>query len=209
MKKMIFLLLLLVSQLFAEASKELEGWYVGAGFGRTYSLTTFMKDGTFSDDFVQGSGKFSMLNYLAYDFSYALSAGYQLNKVIAVEFDVVDYGNLQDDLYSQMPVSASINANLGYNFFENQFRPFVLLGLGYMDTKGNHNSLSNNLFVLHSGYGMEVYPKDLKGFGFRFLAQSDLSFKGEGRYLIESQNYQVDMLIRIYASYTLGVLYKF
>jgi len=70
--------------------------------------------------------------------------------------------------------SASVSANLGYDFLDGQLRPFGLIGLSYvMSDYPDVSNIDASSFGVHTGLGVSYVPKVLKGVGFRAAWTND------------------------------------
>jgi len=216
MKKLVLSSVMLMASLQATdyglEEKDASGIYIGVGvaistFDAAFYDNTyyFPEDG---DDTVNRE-KSSMY---ANDTGYKIYGGYQFNKIIGVEFSYNDYGHLENDLLTQDPYSITLAANAGYNFLNNQLRPFGILGLGYMKTNQNRELFDEDVATLHFGLGAEYYPTVLKGVGFRLGLEGDYMFKSQYAYhetVNDTEVYEYKLLYRDYVNYFLAVAYKF
>jgi hypothetical protein len=108
--------------------------------------------------------------------------GYQFNNVVGLELGYADYGKYKSTRvgsdYSYAAQSYSVAANLGYSFLDSQLRPFVNLGLGYVQTKHEnlyplYKSIKDAAVSLHYGVGIQYEPNILRGLGFRIAYEAD------------------------------------
>lgn len=144
-----------------------------------------------------------------------LYAGYQFNKIIAVEAAYTEYGDFSKVIngieYSQAPTSFAVYANAGYTFFNGQLRPFGIGGLGYLNRNQSrdYDSLGFNedFVTLHLGFGVDYYPAALRGFGFRLSFSSDLYPQSDYHYTDTTAD--TDSLLQNYSVLYAGVQYKF
>ncbi|MCK5818916.1 MAG: porin family protein [Psychromonas sp.] len=118
--------------------------------------------------------------------SFNLLAGYQFNRIFALEFVFTDFGNLNfdDELQATSlpakysPFGFSTQANIGYTF-KNGWRPFALLGITVMSLNPGEPSIpgSNDLnktpTTLLTGVGIEYQPAALSGVIFRVTGSRD------------------------------------
>ncbi len=179
MKKIITLTgaLLISASLYADAPK---GAYVGFGYG-----ATAFTDGGFKDDIDKFLHRVSPNVTTASDYDssgYKLYAGYQFNKIVAVEASYTSYGSYTFDFSNGFhdkldPSSISIAANLGYNLGASaEYRPYGIIGLSALSLHetGNAEFYSDDSGVaIRFGFGFEYTPRQLKGFGFRVAYEGD------------------------------------
>ena len=146
------------------------GWYVGLGFGSSsYSDMDMGKDfDNFSVEVDQGT-----------DTGFKFYGGYKFNTIVGVEASYVQYGTFTfksadaatNNVSTEIkPKSLNVAANLGYDFFNDQLRPYGLVGLGYVSfgqtgTPEVYSTDNGGAFVW--GMGVEYTPKMFKGIGFR------------------------------------------
>ena len=202
MKKLLIVLMFLVGS--AQAKDE-GAFYLGGGYGFTYSSVSVLNEYYLPNDKVDARGRYKSI--AMQDSSYNFYAGYQFNNIVEVELSYKDYGTLEKEYFTENPYSIDFSANLGYNFLNNQFRPFVIVGAGYMYS--NSNVLEDNFTVFNLGFGGEYYPTSFKGVGFRLLAQSD-SYIGSGVAYDPSTNRSVSStLFRYYYMYSVNLAYRF
>ena len=169
-----------------------EGFYLGAGFGASFYNLTLTKSDYYVVDGEDPTYHFSADDMDGLDDTaegYLFYAGYQFNKIIAVEASYTDYGTFESTInnrtYTKKPTSMALYANAGYTFLNGQLRPFGLLGLGYVQT--NQSSaydrfelFSDDTFVtMHIGTGLDYYPTVMKGFGFRVSVVADSYYEGK------------------------------
>ena len=193
MKKMLFALLsstLLVGTLSAadvnttapeNADAINTGWYMGLGLGAAgYSDSDMGKN--FDNYEIQVDQK-SNLGVKIY-------AGYKFNSIVAVEASYINYGTYSykaagtttDAVNTKVsPSSLNVMANLGYDFLDDQLRPFALVGLGYVNfgqsSNPSHEVYStDNGVALVIGTGLEYTPSIFPGIGFRFTIEQDTTY---------------------------------
>jgi len=154
------------------------GWYAGLGFGATaYS------DGDMGKDFE--NQKFVVDQSTSAGFK--LYGGYKFNSIVAVEGSFVQYGTFDfkdekgtDTITTEIkPRSLNVAANLGYDFLNDQLRPFALVGLGVMNfnQSGNLDVYSKDYgAALIMGVGVEYTPTLFKGIGFRATLENDVAY---------------------------------
>ena len=136
-----------------------------------------------------------------------LYAGYQINKIIAVEASYVYYGSFKvNESYTYKAQGLSLSGNIGYSFFDDQFRPYVLVGLGYIISDFPHDGVPLNDYSpsLHIGVGATYLPKALKKIGFRVAYESNSFTYVLDRDTVDERSYGQGLGI-LY----LGVEYRF
>ena len=185
---------LLSNSVYAQAVEEpiqnsTDGFYLGLGGGVSFNVS-FLSVGNYQDDtaeYTTGSLSDSDAGYIVY-------GGYQFNKIIAVETAYTDYGSFSDsadrrvggvETFTSDPSSISVYANAGYTF-GNGLRPFLQLGVGYLQINGSSSTKDIGLddsLAMHFGLGLEYAPPKLAGFGFRVAyvedVAMDMSYKSE------------------------------
>ncbi|OEF19518.1 porin family protein [Aliivibrio logei] len=198
MKKSILLLALLSACSYANAAtNDVSGVYLGGGFGTT----------DFDDD--------SALPYNSSiddnDTTYKLIGGYQFNRIVAVEMQYTNYGDVKVSNYYGSSnketiehSSVTLAANVGYTF-DNGWRPFAIAGLGSIEQsfKGSRSSSNDSGTAFHFGAGAEYAPKTLGGLAFRVAYEGDLFVVDSG-----SNNIDDDYSMTIGTLYA-GATYKF
>lgn len=152
------------------------GFYVGLGYG-----LTGLSDGDFGKEF----DTFKVEPDNNTDSGFKLYGGYKFNKIVGVEGSYINYGTM-DYKYTEggtgtatelKPSSLSVAANLGYDFLDNQLRPYALVGLGYV----NYNQSGQNLYSTEGsvatviGIGVEYTPTMFQGVGFRLSYDSAIT----------------------------------
>jgi len=157
------------------------GWYMGLGLGAAgYSDSDMGKD--FDNYEVQVDQK-SNLGVKIY-------AGYKFNSIVGVEASYTNYGTFKykaagsttDSVDTEVsPSSLNVVANLGYDFLDDQLRPFALVGLGYVNfgqsSNPSHEVYStDNGAALVIGTGVEYTPSIFNGIGFRFTIEQDTAY---------------------------------
>ena len=153
------------------------GYYVGLGFGGTgFSDGDLGKE---FDDFKVAPDKDSSYGTRVY-------GGYKFNKIVAVEGSFTYYGAFNYK-YTEggsgkatelNPWGLNVAANLGYDFLNDQLRPYGLIGLGYM---AYNQSFKQKLYTADGslatvyGFGVEYTPTLFQGIGFRLQFDSAVS----------------------------------
>ncbi|KMQ49369.1 hypothetical protein CHISP_3718 [Chitinispirillum alkaliphilum] len=105
---------------------------------------------------------------------------------ISAEEDLSNYGSVRFDISPLLFLSCELQAS--YSFFESNFTPFVMVGIGYMGVLGGdgyiyiNNSqyyaplIDNNAFILNSGFGVKYQNTDRYGFYLQTKVKYGLSF---------------------------------
>ncbi|MFZ3509232.1 porin family protein [Vibrio harveyi] len=187
MRKAVILLLTLGSiQAQANDSKDVSGFYLGGGIGNT----------TYSDDdpFTQLDGDGT---------TFKLIGGYQFNRIVGVEAQYTDYGDikLKHTLLDLDVNSVSVAANIGYTF-DNGLRPFATLGLGYISVDIPEGlGPDEDELLLRVGAGLEYTPHQLSNITFRAAYEMD-------HFNVDSTRSSKDTDIQI-GSFYAGATYKF
>lgn len=183
--------LLLISSVVSAAEEvaaptaKAEGFYVGVGGGLSYNVSLVslgnFDDTTDTHTYTTDSTGDTGGGYIVY-------AGYQINKIIAVEAAYTDYGNFSSEVTRTFPFqsvtvkshprSLSVYANAGYTF-ANGLRPFGQIGLGYINVNGDSEAkrldFIDKSVSMRFGLGGEYAPAELNGLGFRVAYISDVA----------------------------------
>ena len=193
-----------------------KGFYVGVGAGYS-SNTLFLTEGNYNySDPDNPTYTFSSSSLDDNDVGYMLYAGYQINKIIALEVAYTNYGHFAvrkfAKEYAQSPNSLSVYANAGYMFFNNQLRPFGNIGLGYLQKNQSSSydrlDFDKEIVTIHSGIGVDYYPTILKGIGFRAAFSGDTAI--DSVYTVNDNNTtESKTLWQAYNLFYLGIEYKF
>ncbi|MDA3945929.1 MAG: outer membrane beta-barrel protein [Helicobacteraceae bacterium] len=192
-----------------------EGFYLGLGGGVTFNLT-LLTQGYYQDDTTTyKSGDLSDA-----DIGYIVYAGYQFNKIIAVEAAYTDYGSFSDTVqkaytpgnvtFESDPSSVSVYANAGYTF-SNGLRPFGQIGLGYLMVNGSRATDAigiDDSMSMRFGLGVEYALENLSGFGFRaaYIEELAMDFSYNAD---DNGNDTSTLLMNIDGMLYLGAQYKF
>ncbi|NVD08024.1 porin family protein [Vibrio sp. JPW-9-11-11] len=169
--------IILASMVFSSVvcAQDMSGFYLGAGVGST----SFSDDGYTSD-----IGE--MVNILTGDSAttatnepdgqtYKFIAGYQFNRVIAVEGQYTQYAPIKIEnsasfLEHELGLSSfTVSANLGYTF-DNGLRPFGTLGLGTVSLDESDSTAGTALRI---GAGLEYNVRQLPGLSLRAAYETD------------------------------------
>ena len=183
----------------AVASEDGKGAYVGLGYGSTA--------------FANGDGKANVKEDT--DSGYKFYAGYQFNKIVAVEASYTDYGKFTySDTRTLSGTAIGVAANVGYNFLDGQLRPFGLLGLSSLSLdQGNLGTLGNiydddSTIGITYGIGIEYSPKVLKGLGFRAMWNVD-AYSVQDQITIGGTTITSDDHLEAFGMFSVAVQYKF
>ena len=164
------------------------GFYLGGAIG-----TTGIDDG----GLYEGSSR--PITVDAEDRTYKIIAGYQFNRIVALEAQYTNYGDvvaknaLNQSTYTWSPTAFSISANLGYTF-DNGIRPFGIIGLSTIDLDQSLPVLDDDSGEgIRYGFGVEYTPKQAKNVSFRlgyeadaFVIESDSAFERDKDLVIDS-----------------------
>ncbi|WP_264874425.1 porin family protein [Vibrio agarivorans] len=162
------------------------GAYVGLGFGSTI---------------LEDDGAFRPFGSDDTNNTYKLVAGYQFNKIVAVEAQYTNYGDIDFvGNYSLAPTSFSVAANLGYSF-NNGLRPYGIIGLGLLDLdpSGTEYLEDDSTVSIHYGLGLEYMPSYSDKFSVRVGYEGDL-------FIVE--NYWTDYTVSV-GSFYVGAHWRF
>jgi len=183
------------------------GWYIGLGAGASlYSDGDMGKEfDNFSVEVDDGSAT-----------GFKIYGGYKINTIVGVEASYVQYGTFTfksadaatNNVSTKIkPKSLNVAANLGYDFLNDQLRPYALVGLGYVNfgqTGAPEVYSTDNGAAFVWGMGVEYTPKMFKGIGFR------LSLDNTCPVIIQSYNAKDDKaFVHSLRLLSLGVQYKF
>ncbi|CAK1703770.1 porin family protein [Vibrio crassostreae] len=164
------------------------GFYLGGAIG-----TTGIDDGGLYKDSLMP------ITVDAEDETYKIIAGYQFNRIVALEAQYTNYGDvvaknaLNQSTYTWSPTAFSISANLGYTF-DNGIRPFGIIGLSTIDLDQSLPLLDDDSGEgIRYGFGVEYTPKQAKNVSFRlgyeadaFVIESDSAFESDKDLVIDS-----------------------
>ena len=180
------------------AKKDKSNLYVGAGFGGAAYV-----DSNFAHEQITGVDK----EVVEDSIGAKIYAGYQINKIIALEASYVYYGSFEvTSEYQYHAQGLSVSGNLGYIFFDDQLRPYALIGLGYMISDFPHKEVSVKDYKpsLHVGLGLTYIPKVFNGIGFRVAYESN-SFT----YVLNRDTVDEKVYTQGFGILYLGVEYRF
>ncbi len=163
---LLLVVLLLVLNINSYAGENAKGFYLGLGYGDV----TFRDGGFSTNRYVQTGPIEDKSNGMK------VYTGYQFNNIIAIEASYTDFSRFSstsnDNDFSISPKATSLYANLGYSFFDSQFRLFSTLGLA--SVVHNYDKHPNTFLVIEDktvafkyGFGVAYEPNALYGVGFR------------------------------------------
>jgi len=204
-----------------KSETKVSGLYIGVGGGASFGGVVLAKSDYVSD----GTYNYEVGTMYDYDGGYTIYGGYHINKIVAVEVSFTDYGYFSDTLptqydvkikkiFSSDPLSGAVYANLGYTF-SNGWRPFGLIGLGYLQSNLSSsmeklNGFSDNYLTIHYGVGGVYAPSSLDGLGFRVALSGDTSKNYNSVITDENSEVQDDVYVmRFYQLVYVGIQYKF
>lgn len=151
-------------------NRDFSGFYLGAGFGQS-----FFSDDGLSSDMADNSG-IQGIDLDTDDSNYLIYGGYYFNRVIGIEVNYIDYGDVEASAKG-LPTetitsvkSTSLSANIGYTF-NNGIRIFALPGLAYVDS-----DMTDDNVGIHYGAGIEYTPSAVPHLTVRTVYQGDFYF---------------------------------
>ncbi|MDH5897574.1 porin family protein [Vibrio splendidus] len=151
------------------------GFYLGGAIG-----TSGVDDG----------GMFDSLNvpvsFEAEDNTYRLIAGYKFNRIVAIEAQYTDFGDVvakspgRNDGFTWTPQIFSVTANLGYTF-DNGVRPFGTIGLSTIDldmkladgSRPSESGFDDTGDGIRMGVGVEYTPPTMSSLSVRLAYEAD------------------------------------
>jgi len=184
------------------------GWYLGLGLG----ATRFMDD-DIGDSFDSRPGGVNLDQDT--DTGFKLYAGYKFNTIVGVEASYVNYGKFTYTDNSGLttttlnPESLNVAANLGYDFLNDQLRPYALVGLGYVDfAQGGYDKVysTESSFGMVFGMGVEYTPKNFHGIGFRASIDRTMPVTVQS---YDNPTKDDKAFVQPLCLYSIGVNYKF
>ena len=180
--------------------------YFGYGFGNSRYKAAFR----YEEYYIDENDGYKIKSYDKDDKGYKLYAGYKLDESIAFEISYTDYGTfVASQRYTQKPKSLALSTNIGHDFFNEQLRPFALLGLGYLKTDESRDVLANGFVIINFGAGIEYYPIILKGIGFRAVYERNFRVTAQEAVDESGENYSMEFFAHTYHLSYIGVQYKF
>ena len=175
------------------------GWYIGLGAG-----ASSYGDGGMGKEF----DNFSVQVDKGISTGFKLYSGYKFNTIVGVEASYIQYGTFSyksaDSVTTHVttkvkPKSLNVAANLGYDFFNDQLRPYGLIGLGYIAYNQGYKqelyTTDGSLATVY-GFGVEYTPTLFQCVGFRLQFDSTVSAVGvtysdpkkDNKYFMQSFN---------------------
>ena len=174
---------------------------------------------------VDDGGLFSSIKepvtFEAEDNAYRIIAGYKFNRIVSLELQYTDYG----DVVAKYPLSSnagftwtpqvfSIAANLGYTF-DNGVRPFGTIGLSSIDldmkysdgSRPSSSEFDDSGAGVRVGFGVEYTPEKLSELSLRLGYEAD-AFTAEVNEGNSWSQKKVEKDI-VLASFYLGATYNF
>ncbi|MEZ8379888.1 porin family protein [Vibrio splendidus] len=151
------------------------GFYLGGAIG-----TSGVVDG----------GMFDSVNvpvsFEAEDNTYRLIAGYKFNRIVAIEAQYTDFGDVvakspgRNDGFTWTPQIFSVTANLGYTF-DNGVRPFGTIGLSTIDldmkladgSRPSESGFDDTGDGIRMGVGVEYTPPTMSSLSVRLAYEAD------------------------------------
>ncbi|MGO2474467.1 porin family protein [Vibrio litoralis] len=172
-------------------NRDFSGFYLGSGFGQSY----------FSDDDIAKEQINSNAETDTSSTSHQIYGGYYFNKIVGVEANYINYGDVKvksggQTFGKESVKSYSVAANIGYTF-DNGIRLFALPGLAYVDS-----DLTEDNVGFHFGTGVEYTPNFLPHLSVRAIYQGDLFFS-------EEENNDGDAYSLVSSTLAFGVAYRF
>lgn len=183
MKKSILNAVLILSSFTVHtvsASTSDSGFYLGGAIG-----SSDIDD----DGMVSKSNPSKTATFEAKDKAYRIVAGYKFNRIVSIEAQYTDYGDIEahnpyqhlfrEYNFSWAPKVTSIGANLGYTF-ANGLRPFGIIGLSNVDLnlktrKQTYSEMSANADTgVRVGLGLEFEPAKAPDFSMRLGYEADV-----------------------------------
>lgn len=198
--KNIKLLAILITLFITPLSQadETRGFYIGAGIG---SASLDDKDNYFDDE----KNIFTLIPNEDGN-TFKLIAGYQVNRILAIEGQYTKYGDINfqfpllqnKTIYTWAPEALSLSANAGYTF-NNGLRPFGILGLSILNLNESQKLLDEEKYLgLRYGLGLEYAPIAFRNLSIRVGYEADFFYADE-EYTYHG----------VYSDYTLSGLYDF
>ncbi|WP_299019709.1 porin family protein [uncultured Photobacterium sp.] len=211
--------LAILSTLFVASftqANEVRGFYVGAGAGSTV-LNDLDDSLNGPVDFIDVNTKQKVTGQMSVDSddtTFKLIAGYQINRIIALEAQYTKYGDVNTTISikhngqtaspkvtSWAPEALSFSANAGYTF-NNGLRPFAILGLSVVDVNQSVELYEDDVNSgIRYGFGLEYTPPMMNRVSVRAGYEADFF------YLDSKNTYDLDDFILSSAYVSLS--YKF
>ena len=180
----------------AEPAQKVSGIYLGGAFGDS--------KGSIDSDWTETSTYYNYTDidsgsesHSQSDNAIKLLAGYQFNRIVAIEAAYINFGEFKGD---EDIKSYNLSTNLGYTF-NNGVRPFALIGVGKLDDTDEKHT------TIHYGVGIEFAPVALNGVSFRATYEADIYSENETEvYNNTTTDSDNDFL---FSAITIGAAYKF
>ncbi|WP_061031339.1 porin family protein [Vibrio splendidus] len=195
------------------------GFYLGGAIG-----SSDIDD----DGLVSKSNSAKTATFEAKDHTYRVIAGYKFNRIVSIEAQYTDYGDVVADNgnkinfarsynFSWAPKVISLSANLGYTF-DNGLRPFGVVGLSSIDLDSKDGRYSASQiksdadFGARVGFGLEYTPPKAPAFSMRLGYEADVfdaeikETRWKGSVAEKSKTYKKTVTLD---SFYLGAMYTF
>ncbi len=211
---------------------KVSGFYIGGTIG-TGKFNIKRDGGEYTDKYYSDQSTLAQKDASSGAQSLQLLAGYQFNRIVAVEMDYTHYinslnfrgfvwnpaatsgGKYQPEQIHAKPRVYTMQANVGYTF-ANGIRPFVLTGLGFLHLNADKDVYDSNTFssqlALRIGTGVEYAPAALQGWAFRASWTGDYASMDSGEIpnniaaALLPISYNDDVRL---SNFNLGASYKF
>ena len=200
-----------IASSFAQADtmsqeQKVSGFYLGGTVGSAKG-TSFT-----SNEFQNDNSRLNLKDYYktSSETSFQLLAGYQFNRIVAVEFVYTDFGNLEKDGSTLFkPTALTAQANVGYSFHSG-WRPFALAGLSSMDINRQQKIADedDSKVALRTGLGVEFAPASLSGLAFRATWTADWGTTDYSMYKF-GEGVKDYTNINMLSNLSIGATYKF
>ena len=222
-------------QLKNPPTQKMSGFYIGGtvGTGKLYITRDNELYDSDNSDIVDNAKSIAKKDSSSSAQSFQLLAGYQFNRIVAIEMTYERYTNdihfrgfklyntssskprYRSQQVEAKPFVYNLQANVGYTF-ANGIRPFMLSGLGLLHLSADQDvysgDFSSSVFSLRLGTGVEYTPATLKGVTFRASWTGDLAYMDIEK---EPDNIVTAIVpdnfsdINLLSSVNLGATYKF
>ncbi|MCX2757903.1 porin family protein [Vibrio sp. Sgm 22] len=151
------------------------GFYLGGAIG-----TSGIDDGGLTDTINEP------ITFKAEDNTYRLIAGYKFNRIVSLEAQYTDFGDVAlktksgNKVFTWTPQIFSVTANLGYTF-DNGVRPFGTIGLSTIDldmkfadgSRPSGDGFDDPGDGIRMGVGVEYTPPTMSSLSFRLAYEAD------------------------------------
>ncbi|MEZ9153659.1 outer membrane beta-barrel protein [Vibrio sp. 10N.261.52.C2] len=126
------------------------------------------------------------ITFKAEDNTYRLIAGYKFNRIVSVEAQYTDFGDIAlktksgNKVFTWTPQIFSVTANLGYTF-DNGIRPFGTIGLSTIDldmkladgSRPSGDGFDDSGDGIRMGVGVGYTPPTMSSLSFRLAYEAD------------------------------------